>query len=133
MESEGPALRVGYNKLFGALLLGAGALCFVLGLIVRTPSSALIGAMNVVIGVLYLTRPYFVLTRHAIELRNLLGTTMRRYAFDELAHLAVSDDGKSVFQNDAGGAPTRLKLTRWLADRRDWQTFLGLVQARAFE
>lgn len=132
MEFEGQSVRVGYNKVFGAVLIGLGALCFALGALAALTPSMLVGAMNILIGTLYFMRPYFVLTPHAIELRNLLGMTLRSYTFDDLRALEVSPDGKQVHQV-AGGQRSRLKLTSWLADGRDWRRFVAIVQARAFE
>lgn len=135
MESGGAerTLSVGFNKLFGVVLLVLALLCVGVGLMAKTPSTVLIGGLNTLLGVLYLVRPYFVVGPRAIELKNLLGMTMRRYVFVDLGALEVGPDGKSVFHIDPGGARTRLKLTRWLADGADWRRFLGLLQARAFE
>ncbi len=143
-----PTLDVGYNKAFGGVLLGLAILCLVLGVMVSNPMTVVIGAMNTFIGILYRGRPYFVVGRGTIELKNLLGMTMRRYQFTD-AHpqgslappglladrgaLEVAPDGKSVYLTDATGARTRLKLTRWLADGGDWRRFLGRIQAHAFE
>ncbi|MFO0751594.1 MAG: hypothetical protein U1F43_38900 [Myxococcota bacterium] len=62
-------MRVGYNKVFGGLLLGLGILCLVLGFLAHLNMSMLVGAVNGLIGFLYLVKPYFVLTPRAIELQ----------------------------------------------------------------
>jgi len=126
-------LDVGYNKAFGGVLLALAVLCIVMGVLVNAGMTIAIGAMNSVIGILYLVRPYFVVGSNTVELRNLLGMTMRAYHFDDLTALEVGPDGKSVFQIEPSGARTRLKLSRWLADGGDWRRFMSLLQARVFE
>lgn len=134
MDARGNVtMDVGYNKAFGAVMLALATLCLVLGVMVNAGMTIAIGAMNVVIGILYLVRPYFVVGQGTIELRNLLGMTMRTYHFGDLAALEVTPDGKTIHQIEPGGARTRLKLSRWLADGGDWRRFTGLLQARVFE
>lgn len=132
-SGDGAGVRVGYNKVFGAVLLVLALACLALGLMARMTPSILIGLVNTLIGVLYLTRPYFVVTPHAIELKNMLGMTMRRYDFGSVGDLEASPDGRTIFRIEPNGQRNRLKLTRWLAHGPDWQRFVGVVRARVFD
>lgn len=134
MDGSGDAgVRVGYNKVFGSIMLVLAGLCLVLGFMARTTPTIFIGALNTLLGVLYLTRPYFVVGPHAIELKNMLGMTMRRYDFASVGELEASPDGRAIFRVEPNGQRNRLRLTRWLAHGPDWKRFIGIIQARAFE
>ena len=132
-SGDGIGVRVGYNKVLGGILLVLALLCLVAGALARMTPTIFIGALNTLLGVLYLTRPYFVVGPNAIELKNMLGMTMRRYDFGSVGELEATPDGKTIFRLEPNGHRSRLKLTRWLAHRPDWQRFVGVIQARAFE
>ena len=135
MNGEGDAagVSVGYNRVIGIIALALGGLLWVLGAMAKTTPTFFVAAVNTLLGILYLTRPYFVVGPHAVELKNMLGMTMRRFEFGTLGDLEASPDGKVIFRIEPNGQRTRLKLVRWLAHGPDWQRFVAIVRTRVFD
>jgi len=126
-------VKVGYTPVVGTVLLVLALLNIVLGVMSHTGMSTAMGGLFTVIAILQLTMPYFVLTDGAVQLRNLLGMTVRQYVFTDLAQFEVEEDGKRIYLRSDDGERKRVKLTRWLAQRGDWQRFMTALSARAFD
>lgn len=126
-------LRVGFSKVFGGIFLALSVTNLVLGVLTHATMSMVTGGFLSLVAILQLVMPYFIL--HAgsgvIELKNLLGMTVRRYTFESLRDFHV-EAGK-IYLVDAGGNRRSVKLTRWIAHRPDWDRFVAALQAKEFE
>lgn len=132
--SEHPGeLRVRYNPWMGGAFLALALFQVVVGLMIGKGLTIGLGAFFVVIATLYLSQPYFVLAGGAVQLRNLLGMTMKTIDLDELDDLMVEEEGRRITYAGPGGVRRRVKLTRWLARRGDWERFVVAVGAGAFD
>ena len=132
MESRGD-VKVGYTPVVGTVLLVLALLNVVLGVMAHNGLTTGMGVFFIVIAILQLIMPYFVLTAAAVEMRNLLGFTVRRYPYEAVSQFEVEEEGRRVFLRGRDGERTRLKLTRWIAHRGDWQRFLATLSATAFD
>lgn len=126
-------LRVGYSKLFGGILLAASIINFALGALTHNTMSMITGALLAVVAVLQILMPYFVLHADAgvVELKNLLGMTVRRYTFDSLRDFHL--EPAKVYLVDPTGKRRSAKLTRWISHRPDWDRFIATLEAQEFE
>ena len=77
-----------YNAALGALLLLLGLFTLGVGVVVTKPMLMLVGALNTFVGFGFATRPFVVVTERGVEMKNLLGMTMRMHAVP-MEHLAV--------------------------------------------
>lgn len=131
--AEGPGeLRVGYNPWMGGIFMILALFQVVVGAMIGKGLTIGLGVFFVVIATLYLTQPYFVLSGGVVQLRNLLGMTMKTIDLGELDDLEVEPGGRISYA-DGGGARRRLKLTRWIAKRGDWDRFVVAIGAGAFD
>lgn len=77
-----------YNTVFGILLLLVGLFTLGVGVMVGKAMLILVGALNAAVGFGFTTRPFVVVTARGVEMKNLLGMTMRTHAVPR-EHLAV--------------------------------------------
>jgi hypothetical protein len=120
-------IRIGYNKLWGAVMLLVAAL----GIVVYAMTGAFIqlglGLVFAIAGVLWLTRPFLVVTDGQIAVKNLMGLTLRRFPFPQLADLEVHD---GAIMLGSGKDRMRLKLSTMVVSRSDLDR-LGSAVAEA--
>jgi len=126
-------VRVRYTPVAGVILLVLAILNIVLGVLAHAGTSTALGLLFVVIAVLQLTMPYFVLVDGELQLRNLFGMTVRRYPFDDVAQFEIVEGGKRIFLNDGYGDRKRVRVTRWISQRGDWERFISTLSARVFD
>jgi hypothetical protein len=115
------AITVRYNPFIGGFLLICGLFIMLVGLTIAAPTSLLLGLMNTVLGLAFMIRPWFVYTGEAIEMRNVLGMTMKTYKVPNVALLTVDSgaahyDGKKLFGFGSLASPT------------DWAAFREAAQ-----
>jgi hypothetical protein len=89
-------IPVRYNLALAIVMLVLGIIVLVLGLMVGKGLQLLIGGLNIGIGIAYLTQPWFVVFEDRIEIRNLLGMTMKTHTISSLAELEVRE--KKVYR-----------------------------------
>jgi hypothetical protein len=107
------AIPVRYNKLFGAVML----LCavFILGVAVFTRHlfpQAVTGSIILLVALGYLTQPAVVVAPGEIEVKNLLGMTLKRHELKSLAEVSLHD-GRIWVGNEKIGSP------QWMLNRVD--------------
>ncbi len=100
-----------YNAVLGALLLLLGLFTLGVGVVVTKPMLMFVGALNTFVGFGFTTRPFVVVTERGVEMKNLLGMTMRVHAVAR-EHLAVR--GGSIVDARSGK-----KLTGGMLARRE--------------
>lgn len=87
-----------YNAVFGAFLLLMGLFTLGVGVMVGKGMLLLVGTLNALVGLGFTTRPFMMVTERGVEMRNLLGMTMRMHVVPK-QHLQVRDgsiyDGRS--------------------------------------
>ncbi|MEM8501591.1 MAG: hypothetical protein AAF716_00385 [Cyanobacteria bacterium P01_D01_bin.1] len=92
-------------------------------------STIIPGAVILVAGYLYLTRPYFALAPNRLTAYNLLGGVIKRYPFETFSHLMIEDGTLYI---DGGflerGRPQPTKLKQWLAKSKDWETLKIIIE-----
>lgn len=119
-------MTVHYSKVWGGVFLGLGILTTMLNLLARTLiPNGIVGLILILVGVLYLTRTYVEVSPTTLEVRAPIGRVAKRYTFSSLGALVI-EDGK-IFVTE-GGQRTRVKLSRMLADKRDWQAFVRMIK-----
>ncbi len=121
-------LRVGYHKAWGVFFLVAGVADLLVYTSTRTLMHLMLGGLLLVIGVLYLSRPFLVIGDGVIQVKNLLGITMRRFSFGSLAELGVEPDAIVIGE---GRGSQRLKVSRLLIARSDMQRLDAAVKQAA--
>ncbi|PKN58538.1 MAG: hypothetical protein CVU56_05075 [Deltaproteobacteria bacterium HGW-Deltaproteobacteria-14] len=126
-------VRVGYTPVAGTILLILALLNIVLGVMAHSAVSTGLGALFIVMAILQLTMPYFVLTEGELQLRNLFGMTVKRYAFDDLSQFEIAEEGKRIFLTTPNGDRKRVRVTRWISQRGAWERFITALNARAFD
>lgn len=74
--------KVNYLPVWGFLLLLLGLVNLYLGFQIDRVISMVLGGMLVLLGILHFSNPAIVYSSSKIELKNLLGMTMKTYKFD---------------------------------------------------
>jgi hypothetical protein len=107
-------IAVGYNKGFAAFMLIAGL--FIVGAAFATGRlfpQAVTGGILLAVGLLYLTRPLFIVTPSEVQLKNGLGMTVKTYPFRSLSELKIRDGKLFVGEQ-------KVRASRWFSDGGDW-------------
>lgn len=84
-------MQVGHNRALAGVVLAAGAMSLGLGLIAGTMASIAVGAVVMLMGVLYIVNPMAVVHDSEIEIKNPFGMTMKRVSYGSRKDLVVRD------------------------------------------
>jgi hypothetical protein len=122
-------IRIGYNKLWGLAMMVVAAAGVVIYLLTGAILQLGLGLVFAISGLLWLTRPFIVVTDGVIAAKNMMGITLKRFRFDDLADLEVEEGAIIV---GAKGDRTRLKLSTMIVSRSDLDRLAAAVrEARA--
>jgi len=125
-------VRVRYARWWAVAMIVMSALLLAMAPFVRTWTTGLVGGVNLVVGILMLTRPLYVLSSGVLEIKNLLGMTIRRIPFASFSEFEIDGDGK-IWHTPRGGAKRRIRITRFMIDGGDYRRFVDTLSTRAFE
>jgi len=130
-------MKVHYNKGMGMGFLILGVILLVLACLTggggRNPFTGIIGFFEVWFGIGYLTRTYFSFDETKLEVFDaFMGAKIARYEFQSLNEIEVEKGG--VFDRvfvKRNGQRQRMKISPWMVDKKDWQTFLQKINTVA--
>jgi len=108
-------IPVRYNAIFGIGILVGGAIVLVAGLMLGKFLLLTVGIINSLAGFGFMTQPWFIVFPDRIEIKNMLGMTLRTHRISGLAALEVHDGRVWPTQSNAGFSG----LGGWLARRSD--------------
>ncbi|TCO64974.1 hypothetical protein [Actinocrispum wychmicini] len=112
-------MKVRYNLVVGVVLLVLGAVCVFLGLWLAVLGefnpAVIAGMVPMLIGILYLVRPYFWVNPTSVAIPALIGPIRREFPFQTLE----VNGGKLVAVRD-DGTRKKVPVARWLAHSGDW-------------
>jgi len=127
-----PEVRVHYAKGWAIALIIGASLLLLMAPFVRTWMTGVIGAVNLVVGILMLTKPLYVLEPGALSVRNLFGMTVRRYHYDSLSEFDVDVVG-TIWHTDRNGTRKKVRISRLTVASADWKRLVDTLATRAFE
>ena len=107
-------ITIRYKLGFGIFMLLAGGFMLFVGLTLKNPMQLGLGVMNALIGLGFSTQPWFLVYPDRIEVKNVLGMTMKTHSFPGPSDLQIVDDkvqSKSGAFKPVGG---------WLARAEDF-------------
>ena len=109
-------IAVRYNRPMSLVLFTSAIFVLATGLLLGDPLPLFLGVLNGAVGLGFLLQPWFIFDGQSIQMRNILGMTLKTHAVPDLAKLAVGTssvhyDEKKLF----GGG--------WLASAPDWAAF----------
>lgn len=122
-------MRVRYNKVFGILLTTCGLFLFFSFFFLQNWTSLFTASIQLLMGILFLTRPYFILEQDGILLKALVGPLKKEIPLQPNSPLILKG---STFFVGQEGARRKLSLARWLASRADWERFIQEVERRGW-
>ncbi len=110
-------LRVRFHPAFAYFFLPVSLFILGTGLFLGKPMLIFLGAMQLFIGVQYLRSAIYVVHEREIEVKNLLGMTLKRHTFGGLSELLV--EGGKLWHAPPGGTRKSLVAVRMVhpADR----------------
>ncbi|HFC10277.1 MAG TPA: hypothetical protein ENJ54_10585 [Chloroflexi bacterium] len=123
-------MTIHHRKLWGILALVIGFFPALSGLLILlghgNGSSALItGGLVILFGIALLTQPYFEVHDHNIILYSLVGTK-EVIEFNSLQDVEIKNN--KVYVRLPNGKVKRVQASRFMAAKRDWETFVQKVQ-----
>ncbi len=131
-----PTLKIRYALGIAIALLVLGPLLLVLASLTQKVMNALVGAMNLGLGLAMLGNPFVVVTEGELRLRNLLGMKLRRLPAvgpdGAPRGFTLSGDGKHITWNDPDGKLRKLRFSRFSARNDDFDAFAGWVKTGVF-
>ena len=83
--------------------------------------AAVLGALLMAVGFLYLTRPYFAIAPNRLTIYNLLGNAVKRYPFESFSRLSVENATLYIESSYADGAKEKTNVRRWMVRSSDWK------------
>ena len=127
-----PEVRVHYAKGWAIALIIGASLLLLMAPFVRTWMTGVLGALNLVVGILMLTRPLYVLEPGALLIKNLFGMTVRRYRYESLSEFDVEPTG-TIWHTDRNGTRKKVRISRMTVASADWKRLVDTLATRAFE
>jgi len=124
-------LPVRYGKTWGILVLILGSIALLLNAILLLLGERLewlvfiIITFVIIIGITMLTRPYFVVNRDSLSIKNF--PWKKTYHLDEEENLLL--DGNRIFLI-RNGIKKKIRISRYLANNQDWIDFSNYVRSR---
>ena len=117
-------MKVRFNPVVAIVMLVVGALCVFLGLwlfLLGEFSPALIaGLMPMLIGILYLVRPYFWVYSTLVRVPALIGPVKREFPLQYL-----EANGNRLYAVTGDGTRKKVPVARWIANSSDWAAVLA--------
>ncbi|MEO1590644.1 MAG: hypothetical protein AAFU71_05045 [Cyanobacteria bacterium J06632_22] len=105
----------------GLINLGLGIWLLLLGQLV---SAGVLGILFLVVGYLYLKRPYFDVKADRITIYNLLGNVVKRYPLTPHERLKVENNKLLIEQS---GMARKVAVSRFLIKNEDWAALLQQI------
>lgn len=127
-----PRVEVRYGKGWSITLIVLAALLLAMATFLGNPMTMALGGLNLVIGILMLTKPLYVLGPGALEVKNLLGMTMKRYVFRNISEFEITPDG-TLWHCDVQGVRKKIRISRLTVDSGDYRRLMDTLTTRAFE
>lgn len=127
-----PTVQVRYGKVWSVTLIVLASVLFAMAAYLGNPLTMALGGFNLVIGILMLTRPLYVLGPGALEVKNLLGMTMKRFPFRHVSEFEIEPNG-TIWHHDVQGVKRRIRIARFSVDAADYRRLIDTLSARAFE
>lgn len=127
-----PTVGVRYGKGWSVTLIVLASLLLAMAAFLGNFMTMALGAFNLVIGILMLTRPLYVLGPGSLEVKNLLGMTMKRYAYRNISEFEITPDG-ALWHCDVQGVRKKIRISRLVVDSGDYRRLLDTLSTRAFE
>jgi hypothetical protein len=117
-------MKVRYNPFVGVVALVIGAICEFLGLwlllLGAFSPSVVLGLLPMLLGLLYLLRPYFWVHSKYVVIPALVGPATREVPYQRLE----LDGGKLVAVGE-DGTRKKVPVTRWMAHSGDWAALMA--------
>ncbi|MFL5764398.1 MAG: hypothetical protein ACJ77K_10700 [Bacteroidia bacterium] len=92
--------RVTYNKAFGIFLIAGSVFILAVSFMIGFSINTITGAILLLVGILYLNGAAVIYNKEELELKNLYGSTMKRYNFHtdkvEIRDGAIYANGSKV-------------------------------------
>jgi hypothetical protein len=117
-------LKVRYSPILAGAFLALGVVSLVLGLwllaLGNFAPGLVIGAMLILLGTLYLVRPYFHVEPTSITVPALLGPKQRVVNYETLLL-----DGSRLVAISPDGVRTKVPVFRWSSHPADWKALVA--------
>lgn len=131
--AQSPTVVVRHSRVWAILFIVLSSLNLVLGALSGTGSTLFVGAILLPVGILMLLRPYVQFGPDDLAVKNVLGMTLVRYPFGMGARFSVDPERPRLWYEDGNGVRKRVRVSRVMADRGDWDKLVAAVQARDFD
>lgn len=117
--------RVTFNKVFGIIFLVLASLILYISLLIGPSLSTISGLVLLVVSVLYLVSPAVVYSPAEIQLKNLLGMTLKKYSF-ESDTITVKD--QRIYVNGS-----KINLAKGMLAKSEYNHLLQYILTRQLE
>ncbi len=114
---------IGYSRGLGLVILGLAAAELAVFAVTGSWLALVLAVPTVLLGVLYLTRPFLVLEGGEVKAQNLFGMTRRRFRYGTFAELEIERAAIVIGQRQ------RLRFSAWMTARRDVDRLAAAVRA----
>ena len=93
----------------------------------------ILGLLVALLGILYLTRPYFRVAPNRLTVYNLLGKVVKRYPFVAFSNLEIEEDSLYVESSDAerDSQRERVRVKKWMVRAEDWKRLQQIAASSA--
>lgn len=119
-------LKLRQSPVFGGLLIVLGiALLVLASMLPDSTMQMVLGIMNTLIGVLILTNPVVLIDEQEIQIRNLLGITMRRVPHGGIQNLEIQ--GKHVYVKQNGETTKVKSINKTWTHPGDWKVMAAAI------
>jgi hypothetical protein len=120
-------LKIRQNRVFAIVILSCAIFILFVSFLIGPSLNLIIGFLNLFIGIKMLTQPVLVITDQEIEIKNLLGMTMKRVPFNSYAELEIEEG--SLYVNQGGMRTRATRVSRFLHHGPDLENLHELIAA----
>lgn len=114
--------RVTYNKAFGISFLIAALFILITSLMLGPSLNAITGILILIVSILYLTGAAVIYNDEEIQLKNLFGTTMKRYSF--------VNDGLNVRNRKIYTHAIKINLASGMLVKSEYESLLKHIESK---
>jgi len=123
-------MKVYFNPAWGIFFIAMGVVLLFLNLVLLNLGAGrglqLVFSLFIsLIGILYMTRPYFELRANELVMFNLFGMELKNYPFQSLKDFQTIDN--KIYLN-TNGKSKRIRLSKTMAKKADWEKFIQTIR-----
>ncbi|MGB7086445.1 MAG: hypothetical protein WBD47_12890 [Phormidesmis sp.] len=134
LPTEAEHFKGRHKRSIGIALLMLGLACSLISLWRMLLSGGfnsviVVGIVAMIMGYLYLTRPYFSLAPNRLTVYGPIGNVIKRYSFVDFDAIRVEGNRIYIEGSTDSSSREKVRLSKWLIHAEDWKRLVAIAHA----